>query len=83
MGGNGNGDQIDLNIFDRLKDRHRNLILNNLNNNNKQQLATSNKRYLKQCEFFSEKKAEASQIDVSRALFFTKKKDAINFNFTI
>ena len=55
-------EHIDLNVFDKLKERHKNLIENNQNG---RQLAANNKRYLKQCEFFNEKKVEASKIDVS------------------
>jgi hypothetical protein len=65
----GNHEHIDLNVFERVKERHKNLIANNQNG---RQMAANNKRYLKQCEFFNEKKAEASQIDVS--FFFLSKK---------
>ena len=50
-----------LNILDHLKNGHENILSNlNYNNNNKGR----QKSYVKQCEFFSEKKAPTSEIDV-------------------
>ena len=69
--------QDDINLLERIKDNHKNLlnkIQNNNNNNNNRLTSPLDKRYLKQCEFFNEKKYDAStssstsssQIDVSR-----------------
>jgi hypothetical protein len=71
---NGNGlfdHRNDINLLERIKDNHKNLLLN-IQNNNNNRIA---KRYLKQCEFFNENKYDASsssstsstssQIDVS------------------
>ncbi len=70
--------QYDINLLERIKDNHKNLLNkiqnNNINNNNNNRLTSPlDKRYLKQCEFYNEKKYDASsstssssQIDVSR-----------------
>ncbi len=71
--------QNDINLLERIKDNHKNLLnkIQNNNNNNINNRLTSpiDKRYLKQCEFYNEKKNDASassstssssQIDVSR-----------------
>ncbi len=71
--------QDDINLLERIKDNHKNLLNkiqnNNINNNNRL-TAPIDKRYLEQCEFYTEKKYDASasssstssssQIDVSR-----------------
>jgi len=68
--------QYDINLLERIKDNHKNLLNKIQNNNNINNRLTSplDKRYLKQCEFFNEKWYDASassstsssQIDVSR-----------------
>jgi len=52
--------QDDINLLERIKDNHTNLLnkIQNNNNNNINNRLTSpiDKRYLKQCEFYNEKK---------------------------
>jgi hypothetical protein len=74
-----NRQQDDINLLERIKDNHKSLLNkihnnNNNNNPNNNRLTSSiDKRYLKQCEFYNEKKYDASalssssssQIDVS------------------
>jgi hypothetical protein len=75
---NNNNNNNDINLLERIKDNHKNLLLNIDNNNNKIAINNNNnrltvdKRYLKQCDFYNEKKYDtsassstSSQIDVS------------------
>jgi hypothetical protein len=51
--------QDDINLLERIKDNHTNLlnkIQNNNNNINNRLTSPIDKRYLKQCEFYNEKK---------------------------
>ena len=68
--------QDDINLLEHIKDNHKNLLNKIQNNNNINNILRSpiDKRYLKQCEFYNEKKYDASassstsssHIDVSR-----------------
>jgi len=61
--------QDDINLLERIKDNHTNLLnkIQNNNNNNINNRLTSpiDKRYLKQCEFYNEKKYDASSSSTS------------------